>query len=172
MGSNAYQWGRDMIFGFIGGISSMANRVRNSVVSLASTIKSILHFSRPDTGPLRDYETYMPDFVKGLAKTMLDSAPILENATKSLAEQMSQSINGMALNNNLAFEGLPQSGDIRVQSSFRETLTGALMESENGEKTTHFTLNIGGSELIDTIIDGINEKTQRLGRDVILRVGE
>ena len=172
IGSNAYQWGRDMIQGFINGIRSMLSNVASSAQSIANKIKSFLHFSKPDVGPLRDYETYMPDFVKGLAKTMLESAPILEDATKSIAEQMSQSINGMALNNNLAFEGLQQSEDLRVQSSFKETLVGALTGTDAGGVTIPLKFEIGGQTLIDTIIDGINEKTQRLGRDVILRVGD
>ena len=36
--------------------------------SVASAIKSFLHFSVPDEGPLTDYESWMPDFMHGLAK--------------------------------------------------------------------------------------------------------
>ena len=42
----------------------------DSVKGIADNIKSFLHFSRPDTGPLADYETWMPDFVNGLSRTL------------------------------------------------------------------------------------------------------
>ena len=38
-----------------------------TVSGLADRIRSFLHFSAPDEGPLADYETWMPDFMKGLA---------------------------------------------------------------------------------------------------------
>ena len=35
---------------------------------VAETIKSFLHFSVPDEEPLTEYESWMPDFMSGLAK--------------------------------------------------------------------------------------------------------
>lgn len=35
---------------------------------VAETIKPFLHFSVPDEGPLTEYESWMPDFMSGLAK--------------------------------------------------------------------------------------------------------
>ena len=64
----ALQWGKDFIGGLINGIQSMVQSVINTVSGIASKIASFLHFSAPDEGPLADYETWMPDFMKGLAK--------------------------------------------------------------------------------------------------------
>lgn len=66
--NNAKTWGKDMVQGFVDGILSKMRAALDAVKSLASNIRSYLHFSRPDTGPLRDYETWMPDFMEGLAK--------------------------------------------------------------------------------------------------------
>ncbi len=63
----ALQWGKDFIQGLINRISSMIQGVINTVSGLADRIRSFLHFSAPDEGPLADYETWMPDFMKGLA---------------------------------------------------------------------------------------------------------
>lgn len=41
--------------------------VGNAVKSVASGIRSFLHFSVPDEGPLADADTYMPDFMKLLS---------------------------------------------------------------------------------------------------------
>ena len=88
----ARQWGIDMIQGFINGIKSKMQDVRNAASSVGSAVKSFLHFSRPDEGPLRDYETWMPDFVQGLAKTMEKASPILEKEASSLAGKLKQSM--------------------------------------------------------------------------------
>ena len=37
-------------------------------LGVADTIRSFLHFSVPDEGPLTDFESWMPDFMSGLAK--------------------------------------------------------------------------------------------------------
>lgn len=47
------QWGKDMIQGMIRGITSMIDGVVGSVKNVASAIASVIHFSRPDIGPLR-----------------------------------------------------------------------------------------------------------------------
>lgn len=64
----ALDWGKDMIQGFIDGIKNMIQNVKNAASDIANSIKEFLHFSRPDVGPLREYEKWMPDFMKGLAK--------------------------------------------------------------------------------------------------------
>lgn len=61
----AVRWGKDFIGGLAGGIISAANSVINAVKNIGNKIRSNLHFSRPDEGPLRDYETWMPDFIEG-----------------------------------------------------------------------------------------------------------
>ena len=39
-----------------------------SATMMANTIRSHLHFSVPDEGPLTDFESWMPDFMNGLAE--------------------------------------------------------------------------------------------------------
>jgi len=86
--SKAVQWGIDMIKGFIKGIKNMISNVGEAVKSVANKIKNFLHFSRPDEGPLRDYETWMPDFIKGLAKGINQSSYMVKNAAGNLADNM------------------------------------------------------------------------------------
>ena len=86
--SSAFNWGSDMISGFANGITSHMNAVLERVRGLASSIRSFLHFSRPDIGPLRDYETWMPDFMKGLAKGIDMNSYLVENAIGRVADGM------------------------------------------------------------------------------------
>lgn len=90
----AFNWGKDMIDGFVRGIKGMLGKVGEAAGKIGNKVKEFLHFSRPDTGPLRDYETWMPDFVKGLAKTLKESSGILMGATSELASDMSSSLLG------------------------------------------------------------------------------
>lgn len=84
----AKQWGSDMIQGFIDGIKAKFDALKGSVINIANTIRSFLHFSRPDQGALRDYETWMPDFVAGLAKGIEANKYKVANAIEGLASTM------------------------------------------------------------------------------------
>ncbi len=89
----ALQWGKDMIQGFIDGVKGMFSNIGNAIAGVGDKIKSFLHFSRPDEGPLRDYETWMPDMIEGLTRTLTNSAPKLYNAAKGIAEGISRNLN-------------------------------------------------------------------------------
>lgn len=93
----AFQWGKDFIQGLINGISSMIQSVINTVSGLADRIRSFLHFSAPDEGPLADYETWMPDFMKGLASGIEKNRNLVEKAVRDVASEMviSPKVNGM-----------------------------------------------------------------------------
>lgn len=84
----AKKWGSDMIQGFIDGIKAKFDALKGSVINIANTIRSFLHFSRPDQGALRDYETWMPDFVTGLAKGIDANRYKVANAIEGLASTM------------------------------------------------------------------------------------
>ena len=86
--SQAITWGKDMIQGFINGIKSMVNGIVNAVSGIASSIREFLHFSVPDKGPLTDYETWMPDFMKGLAEGIEKSKHYVTDALQGLTYDM------------------------------------------------------------------------------------
>lgn len=78
-------WGKDMIQGLIDGITGMIGNVAGAIGSVADKIASIIHFSRPDEGPLRNYEQWMPDFMGGLADGIRGNLWQVEDAVQSLA---------------------------------------------------------------------------------------
>lgn len=94
--SQAVKWGKDFIQGLAGGIMSAARALLDSVKSIAKSIASFLHFSRPDVGPLRDYETWMPDMIDGMAEGIYKNAYKLENAVSSLSAGMEMRMGGAA----------------------------------------------------------------------------
>ena len=86
------QWGKDMIQGLINGIRSMIGGIGDAVKGVADKITSFLHFSRPDEGPLREYEQWMPDMIEGMSETLAKASPALINQTRALAKGISGSM--------------------------------------------------------------------------------
>lgn len=101
--NSAANWGRDMLNGFAAGINERLGALRDHVLNMVHTIWSLLHFSRPEEGPLRDYETWLPDMVKGMANSLDKASPFLIDKVNSLASAMNMSptLNGN-VNNNLS----------------------------------------------------------------------
>lgn len=88
----AVEWGSDFIDGLAKGIKKTTDKVIDAVKSLAKKVTSFLHFSRPDEGPLREYEKWMPDFMEGMSKGIYDNAYKVTDAVKSLSQSMSNNL--------------------------------------------------------------------------------
>lgn len=100
----ALEWGKDFIQGLIDGIKSMISKVTDAVEGVAKKIRSFLHFSRPDEGPLREYETWMPDMMNGLAKGIYSNMPVLEKAVSAVSKTMSGDLSrGLSMNPQIAY---------------------------------------------------------------------
>lgn len=97
----ALQWGKDMISGFIDGIVGSVGGVINAVKDVGSAIASYLHFSRPDVGPLRNYETWMPDMLTGMAQSIRANLYRITDAMDLVGNSMRQTlpldVNGQAV---------------------------------------------------------------------------
>ena len=119
--SKALQWGKDMIMGIVNGIKSCIGAVGDAVSSVANKIKSFLHFSVPDEGPLTDYESWMPDFMKGLAKGIEDSKRMVAKAMDGVAADM-------VLNPSAAVQEISVSGDGTGSSTQGGSINGPLIE--------------------------------------------
>ena len=84
----AFSWGADLIGGIIDGIGSAIGGIGDAIGNVASGIASFLHFSRPDKGPLHEYETWMPDFMGGLAAGIEKSRGMVQKAMGDVAGDM------------------------------------------------------------------------------------
>ncbi len=85
---NAKRSGKDFIEGFVDGIKQRIQKVIDAVKDVANTIKDFLGFSCPDKGPLHEYETWMPDFMMGLAKGIRSNMGIVKSAMNGVAKEM------------------------------------------------------------------------------------
>lgn len=93
LSGQALQWGKDMISGFVKGIKDSIGWVINAVKDVASTVTSYLHFSRPDVGPLRNYEEWMPDFLSGIASGIIKNSYMVSDAMNALGTSMMDELN-------------------------------------------------------------------------------
>ena len=87
----------------INGIRYMYWDVVNEIMNVASAISEYLHFSVPDKGPLSEFESWMPDFMKGLADGINKSKKYVEKAVSSVADAMSLT---MQLGFDMKFDGI------------------------------------------------------------------
>ena len=120
--NSASNWGSDFVQGFADGIMNRLYHLGEVVNRMANSIRSRLHFSRPDEGPLRDYETWMPDMLEGMSKSLEKAMPSFMSKVHALSDEMamslSPSINGGAysyspsmsvvVNNNIESDPLGQ----------------------------------------------------------------
>lgn len=186
LGEESKTWGKDMMQGFKNGMDSMKSKIKEGAKSIANGIKSFLHFSRPDEGPLRDYETWMPDMVKGLSKTLQNSSPklfnVIKNLTNKLAEgfQISDISSSMIVNAGIVpndfISKVNTSIDtdkIQPQNIMEETFERVMSKYEgNNGKPMHVTIQYLGKTIFDDTIDYINSKTRRTGKNTIVTVGD
>ena len=95
LASQAFQWGADIINNIVSGIKSKINAVADAVKGIADKIRSFLHFSVPDEGPLTDFESWMPDFMKGLADGINANANVVGDAVNSFAGGLAEKISSV-----------------------------------------------------------------------------
>jgi phage tape measure protein len=84
-------WGGDLVKGMASGMVTVAAKagwLTKAAKFVGSVIRAFLHFSRPDKGPLRDYETWMPDMVHGMADSLKNNAYVLRNAARDVSSDL------------------------------------------------------------------------------------
>ena len=94
--SSAWNWGKDIVSGIAGGIKKGVSWVGNAVKSVANGIRSFLHFSVPDEGPLADADTYMLDFMNLLTSGVKKGEGSLIDQIRSMAAKVQQGMDGIS----------------------------------------------------------------------------
>ena len=162
LASQAFNWGKDLIMGIVNGIKSCISAVGDAVSSVADKIKSFLHFSVPDEGPLTDYESWMPDFMKGLANGIEKSKGMVTKAMDSLSADMviSPQVNGMQTS--LASGGSVSSSDLSsLVSAIRDAVSGVNSSGQGGDIV--IPVYLGGTMLDEVIVNAQQRANLRSG---------
>ena len=160
LASRAFQWGSDLINGIVNGIRSAIGNVVGAVRDVANTIRSHLHFSVPDEGPLTDYESWMPDFMKGLAQGIEKSKGMVRKAMEGVAQDMVISPKVSTADMALAGGGSVSSADLSsLVGAIREGLSGV---SGNGGDIV-IPVYLGGTMLDEVIVNAQQRASLRSG---------
>ena len=153
----AFSWGRDLIMGIVNGIRNAISSVADACRSVADTIRSYLHFSVPDIGPLTDYESWMPDFMKGLARGIEKSKGIVADAMGGVAA-------GMNLTPMLATAGSGAAAagntDVSMLTQLMEAMSG--MDGEMGGDIT-IPVYIGQDRIDEIVVTAAQRAAYRSG---------
>lgn len=91
----ATTWSHDMMDNFIQGIKDKMRELEDACEDVAETVSDYMHFTRPEKGPLRYYEEWMPHMMQGLAKGIQDNRNLITDQMKVLAADMA-AIQGVA----------------------------------------------------------------------------
>ena len=160
LASQAVTWGKDLVMGIVNGIKSCIGAVGDAVKSVADKIKSFLHFSVPDEGPLTDYETWMPDFMDGLAKGINKSKDVVAKAVEGVSRDM-------VINPNVS--AATSAMETTSRSSVQNTadIVGAIREAFAGISTnggdTVIPVYIGGTMLDEIVVNAQSRQNLRSG---------
>ena len=84
----ARTWANDMMDGYIEGIREKIRELEDVCEDVADTVSDYMHFTRPEKGPLRDYEEWMPHMMQGLAKGIRDNRSLVTDQLKILTADM------------------------------------------------------------------------------------
>lgn len=160
LASSAFSWGADIINGIVNGIKSCIGKVKDAVCSVADTIKSFLHFSVPDEGPLTEYENWMPDFMSGLAKGIEKSKGMVKNAVSGLAADMVVNPQVNAGQMAMAGGGTVTSTDM---SGLVSTIKDAVSSVNGGSGDIVIPVYLGGTMLDEVIVNAQQRANLRSG---------
>lgn len=82
--SDSKKWGNDLSANFAQGIADNAGLVVGAAAGLASSVKSVIGFSEPETGPLSDFHTYAPDMMQLFARGISDNRKLVEDEVNAM----------------------------------------------------------------------------------------
>ena len=141
-------------------LKSMVGNVVGAVRDVANTIRSHLHFSVPDEGPLTDYESWMPDFMEGLAQGIEKSKGIVKDAVNSLAADM-------VISPNVRTADMAVAGGGSVSSADLNSLIGVIKEAVGGIPGNNgdivIPVYLGGTMLDEVILNAQHRANLRSG---------
>lgn len=162
LASAAFQWGADIIQGIVNGIKSCIGKVKDAVTNVAETIRSFLHFSVPDEGPLTDYESWMPDFMSGLAKGIEQSKAVVAKAVEGVAGEMvispQMAMVGVGYENSRNTT-IPQENLSGIMSAITDALS--QINGQNGDIV--IPIYLGGTMLDEIIVNAQQRMNLRSG---------
>lgn len=83
--SESVTWGSHAGAGFANGINTQVPVVASAAARVANAVRQVMAFTRPEKGPLHEYEQWMPHMMQGFEKGILDNLWRVEDASRAVA---------------------------------------------------------------------------------------
>ncbi len=85
LAGSAYNWGVNLIQGFLNGVGSMAQNIANTIGGVANNIAGFLGFHSPaKMGPAHDADTWMPNMMKMFTQGITQYTPQFQAALSAV----------------------------------------------------------------------------------------
>lgn len=170
LGRNASTWGKDLATNMATGIKNNIHKVTNAVTSVANKIKSFLHFTEPDEGPLSNFHTYMPDMIDLMVSGIKSNTNKIKNEMKNLAGTMSYTINTEAVT------GIPLTNPtikpVNVEANnMLDALSDIAYKENENNKPIYLTVNVGNAKLGQILLNNLRDMKRQSGKDIEALVG-
>lgn len=170
LGRNASTWGKDLATNMATGIKNNIHKVTNAVTSVANKIKSFLHFTEPDEGPLSNFHTYMPDMIDLMVSGIKSNTNKIKNEMENLAGTMSYTINTEAVT------GIPLTNPtikpVNVEANnMLDALSDIAYKENENNKPIYLTVNVGNAKLGQILLDNLRDMKRQSGKDIEALVG-
>lgn len=162
LASAGWRWGADIINGIVNGIRSCIGAVANAVTDVANTIRAHLHFSVPDEGPLTDFESWMPDFMGGLAEGIEKNRGLVKAAVDSVAADMVISPQ-MAVADGCVMTGAGVSGSADLTAGIVSALKDVLGDQKGQQGDLVIPVYLGNQLLDEVIVTAQQRMSLRSG---------
>lgn len=174
LGRNAGNWGKDLVSNMASGIKNNAHKVTNAVSSVAGKIKSFLHFTEPDEGPLSDFHTYMPDMIDLMVQGIKSNTNKVKNEIEDLTGMMSYTINTDGIIDVPQISSNVNTQEIKSRNSTYDSILNALSDmnsNDNNDRPIYLTVNVGDRVLGEILLDNLRNKKRQTGKDIEAIVG-
>lgn len=136
--------------------------IRSTISGIYNTIRSHLHFSVPDEGPLTDFESWMPDFMSGLAEGIEKSRGMVKAAVNSVATDMVISPQ-MAVTDSGVMTGTGTSGGADLTAGIVAALKDVLGDQKEQQGDLVIPVYLGNQLLDEVIVTAQQRMSLRSG---------
>lgn len=154
-GKNMFTWGSEMMGNLVNGINSGLRSLQQKVASAANTIRSYLHFSQPDVGPLADFNSWMPDMMSQLAEGIARDEDKVRKQVAKLANTMNLEPTMQA--NVSAYSAAPavsngESSDGLVSAIYNAVSSAIAGQSSGEDAGTPIIINLGNEQIASFLV--------------------
>ena len=91
--NEAYTWGSHAGSGFASGINYQVPVIATAAARAANAVRQVMAFTRPEKGPLHEYEQWMPHMMEGFARGIDDNLWRVQEAASNVAGTIAYAAN-------------------------------------------------------------------------------